>query len=61
MVVALSVIWWIFMVCLLMGVGAWLVFWWSIKSGQFDDPEQVAQDMLEQDQQEWVETEELST
>ena len=59
--VALSVIWWIFLVCLTMGVGAWLVFWWSIRSGQFDDPEAPAAEMLEHDKQEFVPREEQRT
>jgi cbb3-type cytochrome oxidase maturation protein len=51
---AMSVIWWIFLVCLVMGLGAWLVFTWSIKSGQYDDVERAARDLLEQDRQETV-------
>ena len=49
---AMSVIWWIFLVCLVMGLGAWLVFTWSIKSGQYDDVERAARDLLDQDRQE---------
>ena len=50
---AVSVIWWIFALCLLMGLAAWLVFAWSIRTGQFDDPDAVAEAMLEQDRQVW--------
>lgn len=49
MVLALSVLWWVFLVCLAMALGAWALFWLSIRSGQFDDPEAVARQMLELD------------
>lgn len=52
MVLAISILWWIFLVCLTMATGAWAVFWLSIRSGQFDDPEAVARNMLELDARE---------
>ena len=46
---AISIPWWVyaFVVCLLMGLAAWLVFLWGVRSGQFKDPEQTAARMLE--------------
>lgn len=35
-----------------MGIGAWLWFLWSIKSGQMDDPEGPKYRMLEDDDEE---------
>lgn len=51
---AMSVLWWIFLVCLLMGLGFWMLFAWSIRSGHFDDPDQVADEMLEHDRDEFA-------
>lgn len=34
---------------LALGVGAWLAFVWSVKSGQYDDPEGPKYRMLEDD------------
>jgi cbb3-type cytochrome oxidase maturation protein len=34
-----------------LGVGAWLLFVWSVKSGQYDDPEGPKYRMLEDDAQ----------
>ncbi|MGE0191809.1 MAG: cbb3-type cytochrome oxidase assembly protein CcoS [Planctomycetota bacterium] len=59
-VLAMSVIWWIFAVCLVMGLGAWLVFTWSIKSGQYDDVERAARDLLEQDAQDTISAADLA-
>ena len=49
--VAISVVWWIFAICLVMALGAWMVFAWSVRSGQYDDVEKAARDLLEQDRQ----------
>lgn len=57
---AVSVLWWIFAVCLVMGIGAWLVFAWSIQSGQYDDVEKAARDLLEQDRVQTVDPREVS-
>jgi cbb3-type cytochrome oxidase maturation protein len=38
-----------FLLCLAMGLAAWTLFWWSVRSGQLKDPEAVAGEMLEQD------------
>jgi len=35
---------------LALGVGAWLFFVWSVKSGQYDDPEGPKYRMLEEDE-----------
>jgi cbb3-type cytochrome oxidase maturation protein len=34
---------------LCLGVGAWLLFLWSVKSGQYEDPEGPKYRMLEDD------------
>ena len=34
---------------LVLGVGAWLFFMWSVKSGQYEDPEGPKYRMLEDD------------
>jgi cbb3-type cytochrome oxidase maturation protein len=37
---------------LALGVGAWLVFMWSVRSGQYEDPEGPKYRMLEDDEDE---------
>ena len=37
---------------IILGVGAWLFFVWSLKSGQYDDPEGPKHRMLEDDDEE---------
>jgi len=39
-------------VSLLLGIGAWLFFLWSVKSGQYEDPEGPKYRMLEDDDEE---------
>jgi len=34
---------------LALGIGAWLVFLWAVRSGQYDDPEGPKYRMLEDD------------
>ena len=46
-ILALSVAWFLFGLALLMGTTAWLVFLWSVRTGQFEDTEGTAQRMLE--------------
>jgi cbb3-type cytochrome oxidase maturation protein len=48
--------WWTlaFAVCFFMGLGAWLVFLWGVRTGQFRASDDVANQMLEQDQVETV-------
>jgi cbb3-type cytochrome oxidase maturation protein len=41
--------WFFFLLCLAMGLAAWTVFWWTVRSGQLKDPEAVAAEMLVQD------------
>jgi cbb3-type cytochrome oxidase maturation protein len=48
-VLALDLSWFLFLVCLAMGLGAWMLFVWSVRSGQFKDTEETAQRMLEMD------------
>gem|GEM_PF-6014068 len=45
----MSLPWFFFLLCLSMGLAAWTVFWWTVRSGQLKDPEAVAAEMLEQD------------
>ena len=45
----MSLPWFFFLLCLSMGLAAWTVFWWTVRSGQLKDPEAVAGEMLEQD------------
>jgi cbb3-type cytochrome oxidase maturation protein len=35
---------------LLLGLGAWLAFLWSVRSGQYDDPEGPKYRMLDDDE-----------
>ena len=37
------------MISLAVGVGSWLFFLWSVRSGQYDDPEGPKHRMLEDD------------
>ncbi len=37
---------------LMIGIGAWLVFIWATKTGQFDDPEGPKFRMMEDDDEE---------
>ncbi len=37
---------------LVLGIGAWLFFVWSVKSGQYDDPEGPKYRMLEDEEDE---------
>jgi cbb3-type cytochrome oxidase maturation protein len=45
----LDLTWFIMLLCLVMGLGAWCVFWWSVRTGQFRDAEETARLMLELD------------
>jgi len=38
-------------ITLLLGLGAWLLFLWSVKSGQYDDPEGPKYRMLDDDEE----------
>ena len=49
MVLALSVLWFLFLIAVVLGIGAWMVFLWSVRSGQFTDAEETAARMLELD------------
>ncbi|MBI5101111.1 MAG: cbb3-type cytochrome oxidase assembly protein CcoS [Nitrospirae bacterium] len=37
---------------IILGIGAWLFFVWSVKSGQYDDPEGPKYRMLDDDEEE---------
>jgi cbb3-type cytochrome oxidase maturation protein len=43
---------WLIVVSLLLGLGAWLFFVWSVKSGQYEDPEGPKYRMLDDDEDE---------
>lgn len=46
--------WTIFLLIFLtifIGIGAWLLFLWSVKSGQYDDPEGPKYRMLEDEKE----------
>lgn len=49
MVLALSVLWFLFLIAVVLGIAAWMVFLWSVRSGQFTDAEETAARMLELD------------
>ena len=51
MVLAVSVLWFLFLIAVVLGVGAWMVFLWSVRSGQFTDSEETAARMLELEEQ----------
>ncbi|MFM8978877.1 MAG: cbb3-type cytochrome oxidase assembly protein CcoS [Planctomycetia bacterium] len=38
-----------FLLTLAMGLAAWTVFWWTVRSGQLKDPEAPAAEMLAND------------
>jgi cbb3-type cytochrome oxidase maturation protein len=42
---------WLIVVSLLLGLAAWLFFLWSVKSGQYDDPEGPKYRMLDDDEE----------
>jgi len=39
-------------ITLVLGAGAWILFVWAVKSGQYDDPERPKYTMLEDDEEE---------
>ena len=45
----MNITWYLFLLCLLMAISAWMIFWWTIRSGQFQDAEITAAEMLELD------------
>jgi cbb3-type cytochrome oxidase maturation protein len=47
--VALALEWMLFALAALMGLGAWLVYLWAVRDGQFKNVEEAAQRLLEQD------------
>lgn len=56
----MSLPWFLFLLCLLMGLGAWLVFWWSVRTGQFQEADGAAAEMLELDRADTVPIDEAS-
>jgi cbb3-type cytochrome oxidase maturation protein len=47
--------WTIFLLIFLaavLGIGAWLLFLWAVKSGQYDDPERPKHRMLDDEDEE---------
>ena len=51
MVLALSVLWFLFLIAVVLGFAAWMVFLWSVRSGQFTHTEETAARMLELEEQ----------
>ena len=45
-------LWHLIVLSLALGIGAWLFFLWSVRSGQYDDPEGPKYRMLEDDEEE---------
>jgi cbb3-type cytochrome oxidase maturation protein len=43
---------WLVLLSLGLGLGAWLAFLWSVRSGQYEDPEGPKYRMLEDDEAE---------
>lgn len=56
----MSLTWFLFLLCLIMGLAAWLVFWWSVRTGQFQEADQAAAEMLELDRLDGTEPSEPS-
>ena len=48
----MSLAWSLFLICFLMGISAWLIFWWTVRTGQFQEAEVTAAEMLVNDDQE---------
>jgi cbb3-type cytochrome oxidase maturation protein len=46
----MSLAWSLFLICFLMGLAAWLIFWWSVRTGQFQEAEVTAAEMLVNDE-----------
>jgi cbb3-type cytochrome oxidase maturation protein len=44
---ALPFVWILFLGVLVIGMGAWLIFLWAVRTGQFRDAEGTAERMLE--------------
>ncbi len=45
-------IFFLIIVALLLGLAAWLIFLWAVKSGQYDDPEGAKYRMLDDEDEE---------
>lgn len=45
----MNLTWALFLLCFFMGLASWLVFWWSVRTGQFQEAELAAAEMLEND------------
>jgi cbb3-type cytochrome oxidase maturation protein len=52
--VAFPINWVTFVVAVLMGLAAWFVYLWAVRSGQWKSVEEPAQRLLEQDARETV-------
>ena len=46
----MSLTWALVLICFTMGLSAWLIFWWTVRSGQLQDAELTAAEMLELDE-----------
>lgn len=47
--IAISETWYMFGLCVAIAFGAWFVFIWAVRTGQFKNTEQTARDMLDLD------------
>ena len=48
-VIALSETWYLFFLCIAIALAGWMVFIWAVRTGQFKDPEETAERMLDLD------------
>jgi cbb3-type cytochrome oxidase maturation protein len=46
---AISLEWMLFVIAALVGLGAWFVYLWALRDGQFKDIEEPAERLLSQD------------
>jgi cbb3-type cytochrome oxidase maturation protein len=50
----LSLTWFLFLICIFLGLGAWLVFVWGVRSGMFRNAEDTSRRMLDLDLREFA-------
>jgi cbb3-type cytochrome oxidase maturation protein len=51
----MSLTWFLFVLAVLLGIAAWMVFVWSVKTGQLDDADATAARMLELEEEDLAE------
>jgi cbb3-type cytochrome oxidase maturation protein len=54
LLLALTIPWWVlvFLVCRVLGLAAWMVFLWGVRTGQFREAERTAAEMMENEARE---------